>query len=83
MNVLREYVRDILAEDAKVLGYIKPASSFFTLAEWEEAVNGFLSLQSEGVDTRGGVLNPDPRLAVLIQTYFNYSLTLRWNDTTC
>ena len=75
-SIIREYVRDVLTEGARVLGYIKPASSFFTLAEWEEAANGFLSLQSEGVDTRGGVLSPDPRLAVLIQTYFDYQLNV-------
>jgi len=57
----------------KVRGYMKPASSFFTLGEWEKAVNQLLLLQKEGVDTRGG-LSLDQRLLDIIEKYFKYQM---------
>ena len=66
---------------AKVRGYMKPEASFFTLAEWQLAVEMLLDLQEEGVDVRGS-LHPDPRLAAILQTYFGYQLDVevdRWD----
>lgn len=57
----------------KVRGYMKPASSFHTLGEWEAVVNQLLDLQREGVDTRGG-MSDDQRLVDIIDKYFGYQL---------
>ncbi len=66
---------------AKVRGYMKPESSFFTLDEWQLAVEMLLELQKEGIDVRGS-LHPDPRLAAILQRYFGYQLDIevdRWD----
>lgn len=71
-----------MKEDIKVRGYMKPASSFYTLQEWEQIVNDFLELQSKGIDTRGGKISPDQRLIDMVQKYFGYQLNvevLRWD----
>ena len=60
-------------EDVRVLGYLKPASAFHTLTEWEDVVHDLLELQQEGVDTRGG-LNLDQRLLDIRDLYFGYQL---------
>ena len=41
----------------KVRGYMKPASSFHTLSEWEHVVDHLLHLQEQGMDSRGGQLS--------------------------
>ena len=41
----------------RVQGYIKPLSSFYTLAEWAGFVSQMLELQRAGVDTRGGSIS--------------------------
>ena len=41
-------------EKFKVLGYIRPAEVFYSLAEWEEVVFELIDLQSRGFDTRSG-----------------------------
>jgi len=50
MKLLLENWRKFLNEDVKVwvLGYIKPDSAFYTLAEWEEFAREMLRLQKEG-----------------------------------
>ncbi len=55
----------------KVRGYMKPDSSFFTLAQWEEVVYDLLDLQRQGIDTRGG-LSLDQRLIDIVEKYFGY-----------
>ena len=76
MKLLRQYVRSILNEDVKVLGYIKPDSAFYTLAEWEQFCNEMLTLQDEGYDTRGGGEAINEAVAALIQEYFNFQLNV-------
>ena len=58
---------------AKVRGYMKPASSFYTLTEWDIVVSQLLELQSEGIDTRGGI-SQDQRLIDILDKYFSYQL---------
>ena len=41
----------------KVLGYIKPTSSFHTIEEWENLAVRLLDLQQRGWDTRGGEIS--------------------------
>ena len=41
----------------RVLGYIKPESSFYTLDEWEDFVLAMLKFQVAGYDTRGGQIS--------------------------
>jgi len=55
----------------KVRGYIKPLSSFFTLAQWEDVVLRLLRLQQQGIDTRGG-LSLNKELIQIINEYFGY-----------
>lgn len=65
----------ITSEDAstyKVRGFFKPESSFFTIKEWERAAREFIDLESQGFDTRGGILSDNPRLIKLINDYFGY-----------
>ena len=71
---IRKYVRECLLESKeKVRGYVKPDSSFFTLDEWQVAVEMLLDLQKEGIDTRGGNY-ADPRLIAVVERYFGYQL---------
>ena len=62
-----------MTEQIKVRGYMKPASSFHTLVEWDIAVSRILELQKEGVDTRGGI-TLDQRLLDILDEFFNYQL---------
>ena len=71
MKLLREYIRELLNEKARVLGYIKPSSSFQTLLQWELVVEELLQLQKQGVDTRGGI-NLNQRLLQIIDEYFGF-----------
>jgi hypothetical protein len=41
----------------KVLGYVKPTSSFHTIKQWHKIANKLLNLQSKGMDTRGGKIS--------------------------
>ena len=41
----------------KVLGYIRPASVFHTLEEWEQLVLELIELQAHGLDTRAGEIS--------------------------
>lgn len=66
-------------EKYDVRGYMKPASAFHTLDEWEQAVNVLLKLQEEGIDTRGGVLPYDERLLDIVHEYFGYQLEVEVN----
>jgi len=70
-----------LDAQAKVRGYIKPASSFFTLAQWEDVVLRLLKLQQRGIDTRGG-LSLNKELISIIEKYFGYQFhdeVKRWD----
>jgi hypothetical protein len=58
----------------KVRGYFKPESSFHTISEWETICNEFLALQKDGFDTRGGIIDDNPKLANLINKHFAYQL---------
>lgn len=55
-----------------VLGYIKPASAFHTLKEWQTIAKRMLALQKQGIDTRGGFLNNHPELQSIIDQYFSF-----------
>jgi len=71
MNLLREYIREMLTEQAGVLGYIKPSSSLQTLHQWELVVDKILELQKLGVDTRTD-LPLNERLVRIIDEYFGF-----------
>ena len=65
----------LLNEEAyKVLGYIKPTTSFYTLDDWEVLVNSLLDIQAEGYDTRGGKVGESENLLKLINQYFWFQL---------
>lgn len=67
-----------------VRGYIKPASSFHTLDDWEETAHYLLDLQGRGFDSRGGQLScKHPTVCSqqdfenfmgMISSYFGYQL---------
>jgi hypothetical protein len=57
MKLLRKTIRRIMLEGFKVRGYVKPASSFKPLHEWEAFVLRMIELQSIGLDTRGGEIS--------------------------
>ena len=69
----------------KVLGYIKPESSFYTIEEWQNAALRLLELQKEGMDTRGGEISCKSmkfcseddfkEFVSIISTYFGHLLT--------
>jgi len=73
-------------EKFKVLGYIRPSESFYTLGEWEAVVNELISLQSKGLDTRAGKIScknasfcsPEDfeRFVSLLNQYFGYQLNV-------
>ena len=46
-----------MTTDYKVLGYIKPDSSFHTIEEWQALATRLLELQEKGIDTRGGKIS--------------------------
>ena len=77
---------------AKVRGYVKPDSSFYTLDEWEEMATYVLDLQTMGIDTRAGEISCKHatfcdvddfnRFVGQIAKYFGYQLTTqvdRWD----
>ena len=72
---LRAKIARLLKEEKfKVLGYLKPDSSFHTLAEWEEIVNEILDLQQAGFDTRGGQVGESKDLLRIINDNFGFQL---------
>lgn len=74
MKHLRQYIRNIITEESKVLGYLKPDLSFFTLKEWENFCNVMLQLQELGHDTRGGGTDLHLDVNDMIQNYFGFQL---------
>jgi hypothetical protein len=78
MKLLLENWRKFLNEDVKVwvLGYIKPDSAFYTLAEWEEFAREMLRLQKEGntIRTREGEIKGAPEFEALINKFFSFQL---------
>jgi hypothetical protein len=65
----------ILTEETsnyKVRGFFKPESSFHTISEWQRIARDFLDLESQGFDTRGGIISDNPKLISLINNYFSY-----------
>ena len=68
-------MKNLLTEkDFKVLGYIKPTSSFYTLSEWEQFANTMLDIQADGYDTRGGQVGESSELLDLINRFFWFQL---------
>jgi hypothetical protein len=57
-----------------VRGYYHPEHSFATINEWEDVARQFLQLQKQGADTRGGVIDSNPKLIELINKWFGYQL---------
>jgi hypothetical protein len=69
----------------EVRGYFHPYTSFATIAEWEAIAKDFLSLQKQGFDTRGGMIDNNPELIQLVQKWFGFQLyveTQRFDDLT-
>ena len=79
MKNLRKYIRTVLKEEKKVLGYIKPDSAFFTLAEWEYFCSRMLELQKQGFDTRGGGISLHSEVMSLVNKYFDFQLNTEVN----
>ena len=69
MKTLRKIIRNILLEEYKVRGYIKPTNAFHSLAAWEQIVDMFLRFQTMDVDTRDGEQVPK-ELGMLVQSFF-------------
>jgi len=69
MKLLRKAIRNLILENYKVRGYIKPAHAFHTLEAWEKIVNMFLRYQSFEIDTRSGP-KPPIELQMLVQSFF-------------
>lgn len=88
MELLRLAIKEILLENFKVRGYIKPASAFYTLREWETMVNILLEYQRMGVDTRKQEIPPE--LESLIMKFFDFQINqeiprydlLTWKNVT-
>jgi len=55
-------------------GYIHPEKCFATIAEWEQVAKDVLAIQKKGPDTRGGVIDSDPKLAEIIMRWFSHQL---------
>ncbi len=55
-------------------GHIHPESSFATISQWESIATEFLALQRKGVDTRGGKIANNPKLAQLVARWFSFQL---------
>lgn len=69
----------------EVRGYIHLESCFATIKEWEDIAKQFLLLQKKGVDTRGGQIDEDPKLAQLVNRWFGFLLhteVQRWDQLT-
>jgi hypothetical protein len=69
----------------EVRGYFHPYKSFATIAEWEAVAKEFLSLQKQGFDTRGGMIDNNPELIALVHKWFGFQLyveTQRFDDLT-
>ena len=58
----------------QVRGYFHPYKNFATIAEWESIAKEFLSLQKQGFDTRGGMLDNNPELIALVNKWFGFQL---------
>ena len=69
MNSLRKLISDIILEEYKVRGYVKPTHAFHVLSAWEKIVRMFLRYQAMGVDSRKGEHFP-PELQMLIKSFF-------------
>jgi len=69
MKSLRKVIRNLILEEYKVRGYIKPSNSFHSLAAWEMIVDMFLRYQKMNIDTRSGEEIPH-ELDLIIQSFF-------------
>ena len=58
----------------EVRGYIHPENCFATISQWEQIAKEVLSIQKKGPDTRGGMLDSDPKLAEIVMKWFSYQL---------
>tara|TARA_A100001011_G_scaffold394346_1_gene486514 strand:+ start:105 stop:917 length:813 start_codon:yes stop_codon:yes gene_type:complete len=79
MKTLRQFIRESIKEDNKVLGYLKPVDSFFTLAEWESFCNQMLEFQKQGHDTRGGGISLHSGVIDLVNEYFDFQINTEVN----
>ncbi len=57
-----------------VHGYIKPASAFHTLPEWEAFADQILKFQKDGYSIRGGKISGPPELEDLIHSFYKFQL---------
>ena len=58
----------------EVRGHIHPENCFATISQWEQIAKEVLSIQKKGPDTRGGMLDSDPKLAEIVMKWFSYQL---------
>ena len=59
-----------------VHGYVKPASAFYAIAEWEEMANKILAFQKDGHSIRGGEIDGPQELIDLIYTCWDFQLNV-------
>jgi hypothetical protein len=55
-------------------GYVKPASAFHTIGEWETFANQILKFQKGGESIRGGTIDGSSELVGLIKSFYNFQL---------
>lgn len=58
----------------EVRGYFHPYKSFATIAEWEAVAKEFITLEKQGFDTRGGMIDNNPELISLVHKWFGFQL---------
>lgn len=74
--MIDQLVRELLAEQNEVQGYVKPDSAFFTLAQWEEFVDRMLHFQKLGHGTRGNGANMNEEVNRLVMQHFAFQLQI-------
>ena len=68
--------KQFINENVKVYvhGYVKPASAFYTIAEWEAFANQILKLQKDGHSIRGGNVDGPDELKQLTNNAFKQDI---------
>jgi hypothetical protein len=76
MKRIMEQWKRFLNEEVTVYvhGYVKPASAFHTIGEWEVFANQVLKFQKEGASIRGGSVEGPDKLQQLIDSFYNFQM---------
>ncbi len=61
----------IYMSDRAINAHARPENAFATIKEWETIAKAMLLLQKRGIDTRGGVMDENPKLASIINRWFS------------